>query len=163
MINWHENKLTITIDPLSLYQRYGVAVLSWAIHNKWKAISLLASAGVLAVMGAAMVVNVAPNAIGKPVIQQIGTNNIVPALGADGYTASTEFCQDPLTVVKPLIIPDVSGYELTRSKDNKSESIAVVFNGDGEPVYAKFSADGLTIVPAVVNAEFRKCLQERAK
>lgn len=98
-------------------------------------------------------------------VQDVGVKaeKVVPALGVEGYAATEEFCKDSATKVTPLIIPDAKAYQLTRTKDGKLESIAVTLNPAGEPEYAKYSADGVTPMPAQVSAGAKKCLQEKTK
>lgn len=102
-----------------------------------------------------------PGAVGLPA--PASEVKVVPALGIEGYTGTLEFCKDSTVTVKELMIPDTKAFQLTRTKDGRSESIGIALDPNNDVTYATYSADGLTPLPAQVTDAAKKCLQDRVK
>lgn len=93
--------------------------------------------------------------------------HIVPAAGITGFSVDL-FCADPLTTVKGFPVPDSEGatYQLVRVRNGIAESVVVVMDGDNTTRLATHYYDsvvGQQSEPAVVNADARKCIEEKAK
>lgn len=137
-------------------------MLNWGIKETWIFAIVLA---IVAVSGFGIYQNV----LNHPIGSVAENKNIVPAIGPDNtYTATEEFCRDKNTDVRPLIIPDSTGYELIRVKDGKTESITVVFSIDAKsgaliPSYAKYDNDSNDPIPAAIDSDAAKCLQDKVK
>lgn len=91
----------------------------------------------------------------------------VPATGIDGFNTEV-FCQDPLTKVKPLPAPDAGvTYQLTRVRDNVSETVLVVLSPSGD-VNTEFSRHfydttvGQQPEPAFVTDKALDCIRKKA-
>lgn len=74
------------------------------------------------------------NISGQPLGEVISTTNVVPAVGVSGYTAEATlaFCNDKTTTIRPFPKPDATGqtWQLTRDKDNRTETIVILVNFD---------------------------------
>jgi len=137
-------------------------MINWGAKQVWLfAITL----SVLAIVGL-----VGYQRLGHPAgsLATTKVENVVPAIGPDNtYQATAEFCKDKDTEVRPLIIPDSTGYELIRVQDGKTESIAVVFSrtetGSIIPTYAKYDNDSIEPIPAAIDRAASDCLQDKVK
>src|SRR3990167_2684973 len=90
---------------------------------------------------------------------------IAPASGIEGFD-TTLFCNDKLTKVKAIPAPDASGitYELTRVRNQKTETVLVVLAPDQSILLAKHYYDaavGQQSEPAIVEEDARKCIEKK--
>lgn len=109
-------------------------------------------------------------ALGKPAgqVPLVGGNDVhvVPASGVDGFNTAV-FCADPLTKVRLFPSPDSAGktYQLTRVRDNVTESVVYVLNPDDSTRLATHYYDssvGQQSGPAVITQEARDCIAKKA-
>src|SRR3990167_859092 len=136
-------------------------------RNPWRAITIL---NLIFLVGLAWTVYVtAGTRLGVPYAADVtGTEKtimIAPASGIEGFD-TTLFCNDKLTKVKAIPAPDASGitYELTRVRDQKTETVVVVLAPDQSILLAKHYYDaavGQQSEPAIVGEDARKCIEKK--
>lgn len=86
----------------------------------------------------------------------------VPAFGTEGFNTEV-FCKDDATTVEYLPVPDGSKrYTLTRTKDNRMETVTFNDLAPGGTYYFD-GPNGQEDRPAAITDEARKCMEEKGK